>query len=478
MKPTRSLPITAALAALLLALVLNACGAKPTAPTAPAAPSAPAPVWTASSTSSAPAPAAQPAGSFPQGDIDLSQPAQGLDTLSGYRQTLEITLRGTLDGSPYEETQRIERLVTGADGSLRVTSSTAGEQPLSLFDAVMDGYHYSLEREGASCRAEPIDETTAAHTNLALRLPATFGLTETGRAQHGSAPAVQYTFDQTSLPALDGALKNASGEAWIAEQGGALLAYTLTAEIDAGSFRGTRAWAYTLEPEAAVQLPAACQPVLAGLPVLPGAADTTNLPGFQHYTARASRAEAVAFYHDQLTALGWVALPGSAPDQADLESDTTVISYAQPYGGGGRVLVIQLAESGGNLQVIVQSALTRQPVRMGVSGTAGDADGETEEEPEPPKGTVQPLLPGDLPQYPGATVISRLDYFVMFNVSASTDAVVEFYTGALTAAGWKLEQKIENAGMTMLRWSRAGRSLMLNILPEGSALQVSITAIE
>ena len=141
---TRSLSTAAALAALLLALVLSACGTKPTAPTgptAPAAPSAPAqPVWTASSTASAPAPAAQPAGADPQGDADLEQPGQSLDALPGYRQTLEITLRGTLDGSPYEETQRIERQVTGADGALRVTSSATGGQPVSLFDAFNTGF--------------------------------------------------------------------------------------------------------------------------------------------------------------------------------------------------------------------------------------------------------------------------------------------------------------------------------------------------
>ncbi len=479
---TRSLSTAAALAALLLALVLSACGTKPTAPTgptAPAAPSAPAqPVWTASSTASAPAPAAQPAGADPQGDADLEQPGQGLDALPGYRQTLEITLRGTLDGSPYEETQRIERQVTGADGALRVTSSATGGQPVSLFDAFVDGYHYSQEREAASCRAEPVDDSTAAHPNLALRLPTTVGMAETGRGMRSGVAAVQYSFDQTSLAALDGTLRAASGEAWIAQEGGAVLGYTLTAEIDTGSFRGTRSWVYTLEPGAAVQLPAACQPVLAGLPALPGAADTTNLPGFQRYYASASSAEAVAFYYDQLTALGWQALPGSAPDQADLESEATVVSYAQPYGDGGRVLVIQLAESNGRLQVVLQSALTRQPVQSNVSGAPIDAETETEEEPQPPEDASQPLLPDDLPEYPGATVVTRMDNFIMLNISAGAETVKEFYVEALTAAGWKLEQDVQSAGMTMLRWSRDGQSLMLNLLPQGSTLQVTITAVE
>lgn len=479
---TRSLSTAATLAALLLGLVLSACGAKPTAPTAPAVPNAPTapaqPAWTASSTASTPAPAALPASGFPQGDADLEQPGQGLESRSSYRQTLEITLRGTLDGSPYEETQRIERHVVGADGALRVTSSATGGQPVSLFDAFLDGYHYSQEREGASCRAEPVDDTTAAHPNLAQRLPTAFGIAETGRGPHAGMAAVQYSFDQSSLPALDGKLQTARGEVWIAQEGGVVLAYTLTAEIDTGSFRGTRSWVYTLEPDSAVQLPAACQPVLAGLPVLPGAADTLNLPGFQRYFASASRAEAVAFYYDQLTGLGWQALPGSAPDQADLESEATVVSYAQPYGDGGRVLVIQLAGSAGRLQVVLQSALTRQPVQIGVSGAPIDEETETEEEPQPPEDASQPLLPDDLPEYTGATVVTRMENFVMLNVSAGAETVKDFYTEALTTAGWKLEQDVQSSGMNMLRWSRDGQSLMLNLLPQGSTLQVTITAIE
>jgi hypothetical protein len=71
-----------------------------------------------------------------------------------------------------------------------------------------------------------------------------------------------------------------------------------------------------------------------------------------------------------------------------------------------------------------------------------------------------------------------MDNFIMLNISACAEAVKEFYVKALTAAGWKLEQDVQSSGMNMLRWSREDQSLMLTILPQGSTLQVSITAIE
>lgn len=463
-------------AALLLALSISACGAKPAATTTePPAPGASAPA--ATEVPAAPAgETAQPAATFPEGDTDLEHPGQGLDALPSYRQTLEMTLRGTLDSSPYEETQRIERLVAGENGWLRVSSSATGSQPVEMFDAFLDGYHYSQDRAGVSCRAEAVDENTAPHPELAQRLPSAFGIREAGREQRGEAAAVHYTFDAQSLPPRDGTLQQASGEVWIAEAGGAVLAYNLTAEIAAGEFVGTRTWSYALEEGAPVQLPAACQPVLAGLPTLPGAADVLNLSGFQRYAAPASRSEAVAFYYSQLTALGWQALPGSAPEQADLESEATVVSYAQPYADGGRVLVIQLSDDGGQLQVVLQSVLTRAPVQPGV--TSAPIDAETEPEDEEPTDASQPLLPEDLPEYPGATVVTRLEYFVILNIDAPAADVADFYTRELTAAGWQQEQNMDNAGMTMLLWSREGKSLSVTIMEQGSTLQVAITATD
>lgn len=426
-------------------------------------------------------PGSQPPAADGQSGINLADPTQGLAALSGYRQQFTLALKGSAQGGAYEETQTIEHVVAGGDDALVVRGQTPVGGAFYLFDARMAGYHYSQTQENGSCRAEAAGTAPALDFNPAARLPAAFGLKEAGRDTLAGQPAIQYTFNETALIDNDNQVQTASGEVWLAEGSGLVLKYELSVQLDTPEFTGERSWSYLLEtgqPSPAVSLPPICPPMLGDLPQLPGASEVEELPGFQRYSASVSRQAAVAFYASELPALGWQALPGSDPQTAELTLESTVLSYVQPYQQGSRVLVIQLMEQPGSLQVITQTALTRSPVQPNVSAPPAEwsEDDDAEEQPSsPPAGVGQ--LPADLSLFPGAQVTNQMQNFLMFSASAPAAQIAEFYTQQMESAGWTLEQEVTNANLIILIWSRGAESVVLNLAEEGASTRATLTAI-
>lgn len=414
---------------------------------------------------------------FPQGDANLPDPALGLDQFTSYRQTLSIELNGTLQGSPYQEALHLERAYLGGEESHLVNSFASPSGPVHLFDARLGGYHYSQSQVNAACRAEPLTEGQNPGPNPALRLPAVFGMREDGREPVDGLTAIRYTFDENSLSNRDGALKKATGLVLLAENSGLLLRYELTVELASADFTGARTYRYSLdqiEQGQSVRLPANCPPVLADLPLLDGAQNVTNLPGFQRYSAPVERRAAVEFFNEALTSLGWLAMPGSAPDQADLDSAATVLSFAQTYEEGGRVLVIQLSEADGQLQVIAQSALTKNSVQP---GTSSDAPIPSDDEPEDdPASGESATLPTDLPAYPNAQVVMQTDAVLMLTADAPIADVLAFYTREMENAGWTLIREINDTTMTLLMYSRDSASVAIAVADQDGVVQIVITS--
>lgn len=459
----------------VLALCLAAC--KPAAQT-PA--TLQPPVASSQAHPAAPQPTAAEAAApqnMPSG-VNLENPAAGLDALTGYRQAYTHTLKGSWQAQPYESAQAVERAVRGADSVLRASEASTGSAPVAFFSGRIGGFFYSQSAAGSACRAEPAESAPADSSDPARQLPPVYGMQPAGSEDLDGQPALRYTFDARSLIDPDHAIQTASGEAWLAEDGGLLLKFQLTVEIASADFTSTRTWSYQLIQtgvDEALRLPAGCQPVLADLPVLPGAADVMQMPGFQRYSAGSGRADAVAFYHAQLTGLGWLPLPGSAPEEADLSEDLTVLAYAQPYYEGGRLLVIQLSESGGKVQVTAQSALTKAPVQMDSMDTAAAAESEAEDEP-PADDSAPAALPTDLPIYPGATVVTKIENAAILQVEASVAEIADFYESELRSAGWTLYQRFEHEGMVALNWSRENAHLTVTIRPAGDgSTQVMIS---
>lgn len=400
------------------------------------------------------------------GGLTLPDPA-GVESFAAFRQRLSVTVQGSAGGKPVDSAQLIEREALGENQSLSVQQNAAGSDPLQFWDARIAGYHYSQERVGGSCRAEPLSPDTPALENLAARLPPLDGLKEAGRETLSGLAAVRYTYSGPGV----------SGEVWLTANGAAVLKYSLSAQIDAPEFQGKRTWDYTLTPAGAgetVKMPAACQPVPASLPVLPGAESIQLQPGFQRYQARSGRAAAVEFYNRELTALGWEVLPGSTPDKVELSGAVTVLSFSHKEGEGGSILVAQLREQNSSLDVIIQLIPVKQAVQPGGNAPAALATpaGQAEETPTGPA-----VLPGDLPELPGASVVTQVENAQMLSVSTPPAEVLAFYTAEMEAQGYHLDQKMENAGVIVTTWSKDGRALAITVMENGGATQVMISAI-
>ena len=434
-------------------------------------------------TQAAPAqgPAAAPPsaeGQTPPTGYSLTAPAAGFDALSNYHQEFTVTVLAVSAGAPYDSTQTVVRDVVGADAATQIDDTLSGRPPVNLFEARLHGYRYSQGREGQPCRAEPLDPATAPDLNPALRLPPVFAAQEAGRETLNGQPTLRYTFDQRSVPSVATEKDRATGRLWIAEDGDALLQYDLTVESEMEGSPYIRTWAYSLsplDPGPEITLPEPCQPVPADLPSLPGTADVLLRPGFLRLSADVARAEAVRFYHEQLTANGWQALPGSTPDTADLDAPVTVLSFAQPYGDGGRLLALQLSEQDGRLQVIAQTVRTQAPIRVYEPGTAPATSMEADTA-EPPAGDDggAGVLPVDLPLYPGATVLNQAAEFLTQQTTDPAQDVVDFYTQALQAAGAALVEDTSVSGVTMQTWSLEGASFTLAVTSQGGTTLIVI----
>jgi len=416
-------------------------------------------------------------GKFVKGSYDLVDPTLGLDSLSSFQQKLTMTLKGSLQGKPYEEIQHIEREVAGGNESIRVNGDTTLTDPTYLFSAQLAGFHYSQDLAGASCRAEPVKVKKSIEVNPALRLPAAFGIQEVGRESRNNMEAIHYSFNEKSLLERDVAVKKAKGEVWVAKDSGIVLKYELEAELASKDISAVRIWSYELNQVnqgVMLHLPESCLPILSDLPVMPGAVELVQMPGFQRYHANANRVEAVAFFYTNLPALGWKALPGSSPETADTTTEVTVLSFVQNYLDGGRVLVIQLSGIKPALQVTAQTTLTKAPVETNIS---------TDKIPTPEAGKAdpeQPLIgdrffPEDLPIFPGAVKIDVSETFIVWNIKAPAAKVIAFYTQEMENSGWTLDQRVDNGKMVLLKWSREEETLLINFVDQGDMVRVTTT---
>lgn len=434
----------------------------------------------------------QPAEQLADG-FDLLTPAQGLGGLNGYRQHLVVALAGDLDGTDLTETQETERQVMSSGQSMRMLGQKNSADPVYSYLAIQDGYRYSQEREGGSCRAAPATQAVPVELDPAASLPAVQDMQEAGREVRDGLAAVRYTFDERSLADPDGLINSASGEVWLAEDGEVVLSYILNVTLDGQGFRGSRSWQYELSQineDIPVNLPPGCPPVPADLPTLPEAENMELMPGFARYNAPGDRLTAVEFYNSELSKMGWQALPGSSAETADLDGESTALAFARARNEGGQVLVLQLSEANGELRVIAQTILTSQPVQVdsgilseGLPAAEGEIEPpapETGDEPGffTPENTGQGQLPADLPIYPGARNTGQIGYLASFETEDAPTEVGDFYQAELEKLGWTLDQNTAMPGMVMQMWSKDGTTLMITAMEEGGVTQITVTAME
>ena len=244
------------------------------------------------------------------GDVDLTEPASGLETLSSYQAVLKLDFNGTRDGQPYQ-TSKAYTLIVQRDPAARVlveeSTRPDGSDSYRLF-ANLASVAYRQESVDGPCQASLVDANGPGQLfEPASLLPHLSGAETTGEQSLEGAAAQGLQFDNRAL-GVDG---EAEGTAFTAEDGGYLVKYSLklTAgeEVFGAGVQGEQTWEYTLTQPgtAAFELPEACPQDTIEMAALPDAENVLRLPGYLQYFTQQEASSVSEFYAEQLAAGGW-----------------------------------------------------------------------------------------------------------------------------------------------------------------------------
>ena len=346
------------------------------------------------------------------GVLTLPDPLVGLSSLSTYQFSYTTTVKGTQKGQAFESNLTINGLVNGANSSTLVQQTSTGDPDIYLQRVVLNGTEYSQQAAAGICQTS--STTSALISDQTLKLPPVFGAKLLGVETLSGLPSNHYRFDQKAVPWQAGQNGTASGDVWIAQQGGYVLKYVLNIQLPSGDFQGTRSWSFVLSnigSGASVTLPKGCLPLITDIPMMDGATLVVQRPSFQSYSVSATLDAVTGFYKQKLAAAGWSLLPGiGASNGAE-----TLDFIQNPPDGSGRLAVIQASDQNGQTAVIVQSAVTRKAIVMDATpapGSTAPASSPTGQPTSEAAGGTPPaavMLPTNLPKYPGATVVIQND---------------------------------------------------------------------
>lgn len=303
-----------------LLLALAACSSTPSTPTAPAVPSG---------GSVLPVPDASDEVNleFGDGPFDLIDPTVGLADLTDYVALLAITFDGTRAGSPLSVSTSTTMSVSPEGRQLTIERGTDGP---TTYRSEIAGISYFKDGD-AACSTASFDETNslAASYEPAAELSAISGADDAATDTVNGIASRHYTFDRQSVAMLN--LATASGEVWVADEGGFVVRYELS--YDAGSdyfgegTTGTRTIHYELsvpDEPIATALPADCAPPVDA-PLLTDAIDVVSRPGILSFTSMTSLEDATTFYTTELAGRGWEPLMPQ-----DASESTRLLSFTKP----------------------------------------------------------------------------------------------------------------------------------------------------
>ncbi len=316
------------------------------------------------------------------GNFDLSKPAIGLYQLAGYRAQLAINFKGTRSGKAYETSSTITRSSTVAteDYVTEMDYAATDEKPFYLLSGKVGGQVVTKSGRDAQCQTtvDPALTDLGEIPDPASLLLPVHGAVQAGEESVGQVAALHYKFDGRALQLSNGA---ATGEVWIAKEGGWVVKYALQVQAPVGvlgaGLEGVQTWTYEAAPVQAVSLPEGCSAALDGYPLLADAKDLARMNGAIHYTSASGLDAAVAFYKDQMKAAGWddqQAFPATA--------DQAILVFSKAGEKDQQLVSIALRSKGGALTVDIQEIIAPLP-------------------PTPAAGAPQvPGLPG-MPEIPG-----------------------------------------------------------------------------
>lgn len=407
----------------------------------------------------------------------------GLNKLTSYQASYRKSVQGTLDGNPYETSTQMTRTVVlsqPAEESI-VDSLTADGARIYLRYVRLGDQHYYQNGPDQPCKGVQTGEPSGLIGHPAALLPRVTGIEPAGNETVNEIEATRYPLTNAAL-GLNPEEGTVTGSLWIASQGGYVVKYSLQYEPPtAATGQGLEA-SQVIEYQisqineiAQIDLPAACIPILIDIPAMPNAAEIERRSGLMSYYTASGPTEVAAFYTAELPALGWQA------DEREEGDPDAGLSYSKD----GHLLKILLDLSDEGLLVTVLHSdpahLTLMPAGDLADYEAYLDESEAPETSAPPEPSADPAelgLPPDVPIYPGASNVQSMSGMgAAFMTEDTPDQVIDFYTDALTRAGWRGTPMPAQAGGMMV-WMKAEAVLNITVqATDDGGAQVSIMVV-
>lgn len=258
---------------------------------------------------------------FGPGSFNLMDPTVGLADLSSYKATLTISFSGTQAGQPSQWSHVYVMLASQENAAHQITIESAGGDPAPVFMLEMNGVSYELD-EKKNCTAS----TTEAGSSLTATwepagfLSALIGAEAAGSETVNGVATDKYSFDERALG--ETGFSQSTGQIWVAKDSGVVVRYMLTTTAGTVYFgegiEGAQTWEYNLtdiNQPVTIDLsragtgttpPTGCPGGILDVPLMPNAQNLRQLPGVTAYSIVGSIQEVLAFYQEQMPALGWV----------------------------------------------------------------------------------------------------------------------------------------------------------------------------
>lgn len=294
---------------------------------------------------------------FGPGSFIYTDTRAGLANLTSYQASLTLNFEGTRLGQPSKWSQTYTLLASNDPAARAWTIEKNGDLPdlEPVFLAEMNGLDYERRSE-LECTAAEIQEgdSLTNRFELASFLTGVIGAEEAGSETVNGVTAARYTFDQRALGEQD--LTEATGELWVASEGGYLVRYLLTTKGNADYFgegiEGTLTLDYELtnpNQPVTIQLPADCPPGMVDAPLLPDASNVTKGPGILSYETATTLADAAAFYQEQIPALGW-----TLESEPNSEESLAFLNYKK--GSQSMVILLTASENTTTVHILLENS--------------------------------------------------------------------------------------------------------------------------
>ena len=268
------------------------------------------------------------------GSFDYPDPAAGLDGLSSFKASLTVSFNGNQSGQASQWSNTSVLIYQNEPRARILTFETTAvvADPQPPLRAEMNGVEYEQVADG-TCISRPLDleNSIIEFLNPVIALQGVLGAEEAGQETVNEIETNHYTFDERALG--QAGLNKSSGELWVASQGGYLMRYHLETEGDENYFgegmAGTITWDYELSEVnqvETIQLPADCPAGMVDAPILPDAANVTNMPGLLKYDTTTSVPEAAAYYEQELLSRGWTV---PSPAEGEIPEGMSAEEYQQ-----------------------------------------------------------------------------------------------------------------------------------------------------